>query len=254
MDEFGSLFHRHYSKVVGNLPRYVEKDSFPNAPKLGEGHGAPEGTEHVWRDGERYKKTGGKWVHVESGSDEHGIPHEDIEADYQDKIAGRREPQLGEHRTERRKHVTENDGVPHGTPYHESAAKAHDMSMRAHTFDEHEAAGAQHRTSATLAPSEGEKGEHERWAKEHDVAIVKKKEVIGKRREKNQKILDAIHAHMKAGGHVIHATQLRATKLSKPEHIRMSPSGFLQIPRGRHWDVITDEEHLARQAGLKLGD
>ena len=46
MSEFGIFDHKILSRIAG-----IRKEAFPNAPKIGEGRGAPEGTEHVWSDG-----------------------------------------------------------------------------------------------------------------------------------------------------------------------------------------------------------
>jgi hypothetical protein len=93
VDEIGSAFHNQFVKAIQRMPQYgdIDKDAFPNAPKpikptsstQGSTYkGAPDGTEHTWSDGERYKKTGGKWVHVATGNSDHGN-HDAIERHYE---------------------------------------------------------------------------------------------------------------------------------------------------------------------------
>ena len=69
----------------------------------------------------------------------------------------------------------------------------------------------------------------------------------------NQPRYDAIQAAMKAGTPIALTTHARVTRLVRPEHIRITSSGTVQIPRGRQWDSLTDQqvEQLAAQAGVQ---
>jgi hypothetical protein len=70
----------------------------------------------------------------------------------------------------------------------------------------------------------------------------------------NKPKYDGIVAAIKAGRPVIVTTYTRATKIAKPEHIRITDSGTIQIPQGRHWIALTDDQvdTIAARAGVKI--
>lgn len=61
-----------------------------------------------------------------------------------------------------------------------------------------------------------------------------------------------IVAAIKAGLPIVLHTHLRSIKITKPEYIRLSKSGELQIVRGRNWDTLVEQQvdQLAEQAGV----
>ena len=64
--------------------------------------------------------------------------------------------------------------------------------------------------------------------------------------------VDAIQQAISEGKPIILTTHLRATQLTKPEHIRLSGS-TVEIPQGRKWIALTDDQvqSLSGQAGIK---
>lgn len=69
----------------------------------------------------------------------------------------------------------------------------------------------------------------------------------------NKPRLEAIHKAIEEGKPIVLRTHLRITPLKKKEYVRMASDGTLQIPEGRKWVYLIDEqaESLAAQAGLK---
>jgi hypothetical protein len=74
------------------------------------------------------------------------------------------------------------------------------------------------------------------------------------RYSENKPKYDGIVTAIIAGRPAIVATYYRATKIAKPEHIRITDSGTIQIPQGRQWVALTDEQidGIATRAGVEV--
>lgn len=74
------------------------------------------------------------------------------------------------------------------------------------------------------------------------------------RRAENGQIVAAIHNAFTQGKSVALATYTRATRLSKPEHIRVDDRGDVRIPQGKQWVWLLDNQvnKLARQVGYPV--
>uniref|UniRef100_A0A6M3KQ94 Putative methyltransferase n=1 Tax=viral metagenome TaxID=1070528 RepID=A0A6M3KQ94_9ZZZZ len=66
--------------------------------------------------------------------------------------------------------------------------------------------------------------------------------------------VEAIQNAIKQGKKIVIATQYRATRLTKPEHIRIGVAGSAMIPEGKRWVALVDEllDNAAAQAGVKI--
>ena len=64
----------------------------------------------------------------------------------------------------------------------------------------------------------------------------------------------AIQEAIRLGKNIVLATAYRAIKLGRPEYIRITEKGAVQIPRGRKWDTLFDNQidSLAEQAGYPV--
>lgn len=64
--------------------------------------------------------------------------------------------------------------------------------------------------------------------------------------------VDGIKAALAKGKTIANSTSLRVTPLRTPDHIRLTDAGSVQIPQGRSWVTLTDDQvfNLARQAGM----
>ena len=69
----------------------------------------------------------------------------------------------------------------------------------------------------------------------------------------NKPKYDAIVNFIKSGKPVQLVTHLRGTILNKPEHIRITDEGEIQIPEGRRWVTLLDDQidKLAAQVGME---
>ena len=74
------------------------------------------------------------------------------------------------------------------------------------------------------------------------------------RTAENAPKVEAIQKAIRQGKPITVTTNLRATKLAKPEHIRLASDGTAQIPSGRKWVNLVDDQlnSLAEQAGMKI--
>lgn len=70
---------------------------------------------------------------------------------------------------------------------------------------------------------------------------------------RNSPRVAAIQQAIRDGRPIVLGTQYRATRIAKPEHIRMDVDGTVRISAGKRWVALVDAqvESLAAQAGVK---
>lgn len=70
----------------------------------------------------------------------------------------------------------------------------------------------------------------------------------------NKPKYDAIVSAINSGSPVQLSTQYRTISLARPEYIRITNGGTIQIARGRNWDSLVDNQvdSLATQAGFAI--
>jgi hypothetical protein len=69
----------------------------------------------------------------------------------------------------------------------------------------------------------------------------------------NQPKFDAIQQAIKDGKRIVMPTQNRAVLIAKPDHLRITKAGEIQIPQGREWVTLVESQidSLASQTGMK---